>query len=98
TAAAQTTVPAVQGTTQGITDTSVKIGVAIPDILIYEKLNAAYAAGPQDKYYDELLSYWAAQGKATIAGRKIELVKRTYPAVDENAKRAACVGLVEEDK
>lgn len=90
--------PAAQGSTQGVTESSVKIGVAIPDVSVFEQINPAYAAGPQEKYYEALLEHWADEGKATIAGRRVELVTRTYPSTDENAKRAACVGLVEEEK
>ena len=83
---------------RGVNDTTVRIGVTYPDLAGLRALGPEYDNGDVPKQWRALLEGWKRDHKVPIAGRNIEFVFRSYPVLDTSSQRAACSGLIQDDK
>jgi hypothetical protein len=83
---------------RGVSDTTVRIGVTYPDLAGLRALGPEYDNGDVPKQWRALLEGWKRQRKVPIAGRNVEFVFRTYPVLNTADQRAACTGLIQDDK
>ena len=83
---------------RGVSDDTVRIGVTYPNLEGLRHLGPAYDNGDVPKQWRALLERWKRERKVPIAGRNVELVFRTYPVLDTASQRAACTGLIQDDK
>lgn len=80
---------------RGVTDTTVKIGFAVPDLGV---LAALVDVGDIQGYTRSLIAALEAEGRFPVCGRNIEPVFRTYNVLDPAESRSACVGFADQDK
>jgi ABC-type branched-subunit amino acid transport system substrate-binding protein len=83
---------------RGVSDDTVRIGVTYPDLAGLRSLGPEYDNGDVPKQWRALLERWKRERKSPVAGRNIEFVFRTYPVLDTASQRAACAGLIQDDK
>lgn len=80
---------------QGVTDTTVKIGFAVPDLGV---LAALVDVGDIEQYTRSLIAALEAEGRFPVCGREIQPVFRTYNVLDPAESRSACVGFADQDE
>jgi hypothetical protein len=83
---------------RGVSDDTVRIGVTYPDLTGLRSLGPEYDNGDVPKQWGALLEGWKRTRKVPIAGRNVEFVFRTYNVLNTSAQRAACSGLIQDDK
>lgn len=86
------------GPVRGVTANKIRIGIAYPDLSAFAALGESYKSGDQPKQWEAVLDGWRRRGAVPVHGRDIELVYRSFNILDANTQRAACVGLVQDDK
>ena len=86
------------GPVRGVTDDTIRIGVAVPDLRAIAALGPGYDQGNLQGHAAALLESLKREQVIPVHGRGIEFVYRSYNILDANAQRAACVGLVQDDK
>ncbi|MBA2608427.1 MAG: hypothetical protein H0U92_05790 [Actinobacteria bacterium] len=86
------------GNSRGVTDSTVKIGIAYPDLTGLRTLGPEYDNGDVPEQWRALLDGYKRDKKVPAGGRNIEFVFRTYNVLDPGAQRSACLGFVQDDK
>jgi hypothetical protein len=86
------------GPVRGVTATTIKIGVAYPDISALRALGPEYNNGDVPKQWNALLDGWRRAGIDKINGRAVQFVYRSYAVLDANDQNAACRAFIEDDK
>jgi hypothetical protein len=80
---------------QGVNDTTLKVGFAVPDLGV---LAALIEVGDIQEYTRSLIAALEAEGHFPVCGRTVEPVFRTYNVLDPAESRSACVGFADQDK
>ena len=78
--------------------TKVRIGLAAIDVGALRALGPAFDVGDRRQHVAAMVAGWREEGLIPVAGRDVEFVVREYGVLDPAAKRAACVGLVRDDR
>ena len=86
------------GPVRGVTADKIKIGIAVPDLRAIGALGPGYDQGDLAGHARALLQSLKREGAIPVHGRDVEFVYRSYNIIDANAQRAACVGLVQDEK
>jgi ABC-type branched-subunit amino acid transport system substrate-binding protein len=88
--------PVTTGPVRGVTDDTIRIGVAIPDIGPFAVVDA-FNLGDMRGHMEALLDGWRRDGLVPVHGRNIEFVFREFGIVGD-ADIAACNGFVKDDE
>ena len=83
---------------RGVTATSVKIGIAMPDTSVYKALNANFDSGDLQQKVLAVVDRWKRENKVPIAGRNVELVFKTVNPLDSNAQQSSCTDFIQTDQ
>jgi ABC-type branched-subunit amino acid transport system substrate-binding protein len=86
------------GPVRGVTDDAIKIGVTLLDVGPLRNLGPAFDNGDRQAHFESILEGWRERGLVPVHGRDIQFVYRSYAVLDPAAQRAACVGLVQDEK
>jgi hypothetical protein len=97
-AAATGTGGVATGSAQGVTNDSIKIGLAYPDLTALRTLGAEYDNGDVCGQWDALRKGMIEKKQLPVAGRSITFVCKSFNVLDTNDQNAACRALVEDDK
>jgi hypothetical protein len=94
--AASAGAPAATG--RGVTASSVTIGVALLDLGAIRNLGPMFDNGDRRGHFESILAEWRRTHVIPVAGRDVKFVYRTYDVLDASSQRAACVGLIQDEK
>lgn len=83
---------------RGVQASSIKVGIAYPDLSAFRALGADYDSGDQVKQWQAVVEGWRRDGVLPVHGRDIELVFRSFNILSAQEQRAACVALVQDAK
>jgi hypothetical protein len=83
---------------RGVTDTSIKIGIAVPDLGAVAALGPGYDDGDPQKHMDSVLKAWKRDGLVPVNGRDVQFVYRRFNILSDSDARAACTGLVKDER
>lgn len=86
------------GATRGLTDDSITIGIAYPNLGALKALGPAFDNGDVPKQWNALIDGYRKSGLVPVNGRNIRLVFRDYNVLAPEEQRAACTGLINDDK
>ena len=86
------------GQARGVSATTIKLGIAYPDLSALKALGPAYDNGDVPAQWKAIVKGWHDQHLLPVNGRDIELAFATYNVLDVNAQNAACRSLVEDAK
>lgn len=89
---------AAAGDVRGVTDDSVTIGVAFPNLDALRALGPAYDNGDVPKQWRAIAERWKRDGVVPIGGRDVEFVFRDYQVLEPADQRSACAGFVKDDE
>jgi hypothetical protein len=84
------------GSARGVTNTTIKIGVAYSDLTALRALGPEYDNGDVPKQWDALLDGWHKSGALPVNGRDIQFVYRSYNVLNLADQRAACSSLIQD--
>ncbi|MCU1463666.1 MAG: hypothetical protein JWO37_3741 [Acidimicrobiales bacterium] len=84
-------------TVRGVTDKTIKIGIAVPDLGAVAALGPGYDDGDPQKHMASILAAWKRAGLVPVNGRDVQFVYRRFNILDDSAARAACTGLVKDE-
>lgn len=84
-------------TVPGITATTIRIGIAYPDISALRELGPAYDNGNVPAQFQALIQGYRQQHLLPVGGRDIQLYFASFNVLDANAQNTACRTLVEDD-
>lgn len=82
---------------RGVTPTSIKIGIGIPDIGVVKALGPDYDVGNPREQMEAVLKGWKDRGLVPVNGRDVEFDYRSYDIVGTQQQRAACEGWATDD-
>lgn len=83
-------------TDRGVTASSIKVGVLVPDVAGLSTINLSVQAGDPAEQYRVFFNRINAAGG--IHGRKIVPVYRTYDLLDESDRNQACIYMTQDQK
>lgn len=83
-------------TDRGVTASSIKVGVLVPDVAGLSTINLSVQAGDPAEQYRVFFNRINAVGG--ILGRKIVPVYRTYDLLDESDRNQACIYMTQDQK
>lgn len=86
------------GPVRGVADNKMRIGIAVPDLRAIAALGPGYDQGDLQGHAAALLESLKREKVIPVHGRDVEFAYRSYNILDANAQRAACVGLVQDEK
>ena len=77
---------------------TIRLGVAIPDIEAFARINKAFDVGDQEAQINAPFDAWRDQGILPINGRDVELVVRRYNILNADDKLAVCRAFAQDDE
>lgn len=66
-----------------------RVGIAVPDLSAFEKLNPAFGVGDQLVHAEAVLEGWKRRGELAPVAEELALVPRGFSVIDTDEKRAA---------
>src|SRR5205823_5207335 len=75
---------------RGVTDTTIKLGIACIDLSALKNI-PQYDAGDQKKQFESVLEGWRRAGQVPVNGRNIELYFRCFNVLSPEDQRATAV-------
>jgi hypothetical protein len=98
---ATTNAATVSNSAQGVSSTSITLGVATANVSNLATLGPTYNVGNEQSYWNAILAMWKKKGITPIDGRNIKLDFTNYLVIAANpaqSQRNACVTLTQDDK
>lgn len=86
------------GPARGVTDTKMRIGVALPDIEAFGAIDEDFDVGDQRAQMEAVLDGWRKDKTLPVHGRDIEFVYESFNILDPNEKVAACNRLIKDHR
>lgn len=77
--------------------TTLRIGVAYPDLEAFAQLNEKFGIGDPEAQADAVLERWRREGLLPVQGHDLEFVYRSYNVISDDDKFAACTGFAQDD-
>ncbi len=90
--------PVDPGTTRGVGDETLKIGIAVPDLGEFGTLSEEHDLGDVQEQFEAVLDGWRRNGRVPVHGRDVSFVYRSYDILSSEEKIAACQELIQEEK
>jgi hypothetical protein len=80
-------------------DTSpIVIGVAVPDLSDFVKVDASFGVGDPQQQMESVLSAAQKAGTSTFNGRRVEFIYHSFNVTDDTAQQTLCTKFAQDDK
>ncbi|MFL6239831.1 MAG: hypothetical protein ACJ735_10130 [Actinomycetes bacterium] len=82
----------------GVSNSVIRIGIAVPDLGAVSALGPGYDDGDPQKQAESVLAAWHRDGLLPVNGRDVQFSYAKFNILSDPAARAACTSLIDDDK